>query len=484
MTTGLAPAPTRLPLRLLGAGLAVAAGLAAGAVVVGAADPVLVVSGVAGLAAAVAVMLHPEAGLPIIAAFAVLRLADVATDFHGAPSTFTPLIALLIAAVVVRWLTTAERPAGAGRVAVLVGPFVLVAIGSLVWAANAAASTKAAEFLIKDAIVAVIAGLLLHRADDLTRTVWAVVACGGAVATVTTAQFLLGAFDTTMLGFAQSEVLNIVGEVDDVRISGPIGDPNFYAQLLVMVVPLAYERWRRAPTAPGRALGAWATVAAGASTVFTFSRGGAVALGVVTLMVLVRFRPSKAMVVGAVAAAVLVIPLLPPGYVQRLTTLDQVGSVNATTDASIRGRTSVVKAGGAMLSDRPLFGIGYGGFGDAYPEYARDLGIELKSESREAHNLYVEIASETGIAGVAAFFVLVAGAAVSIGSARRRFRSLGRDDLDGIGYALGAALVGYLITSIFLHMAFARFVWLLIGIAIALPNVAARLEQEEEPAWT
>jgi O-antigen ligase len=189
------------------------------------------------------------------------------------------------------------------------------------------------------------------------------------------------------------------------------------------------------------------------------------------------------MVLGAVAAAVLVVPLLPPGYVERLTTLDQVGSVNASMDASIRGRTSVVKAGTEMFMDRPLFGIGYGGFADAYPAYARDLGIELRSQSREAHNLYVEIASETGLAGMAAFAIIVVGAAAAIRSARRRFRAHGRTDLDGIGYAIGAALIGYLVTSVFLHMAFARFVWLLVGIAIALPNLAARLDQEE-PAWT
>ncbi|HSG79788.1 MAG TPA: O-antigen ligase family protein [Acidimicrobiia bacterium] len=483
MTTGLAPAPPRLPLRLAGAALAVAAGSVTAAVVVGAADPILVVSGVAALAAAAAVMLHPEAGLPIIAVFAVLRLADVATDFHGAPSTFTPLVALLFAAVFVRWLTTGRRPAGSGRVALLMGPFVLVAVGSLVWATDAATSTRAAEFLLKDAVVAVIAGFLLHRASDLTRVVWTIVVAGGAVATITAAQFLLGAFGTSVFGLAQSDVLNIVGSVDDVRISGPVGDPNFYAQLLVMVFPLAYERWRRAPTAAGRAVGAWATLATGASTVFTFSRGGAVALVIVAVIVLARFRPSKSLIVGVIAAAVLVLPLLPPGYVERLTALDQVGSVNATMDASIRGRTAVVRAGAAMFMDRPLLGIGFGGFGDTYPSYARDLGIELRSESREAHNLYVEIASETGLAGIAAFAVLAIGTAAAIRSSRRRFRSVGRTDLDGIAYAIGAALVGYLLTSMFLHMAFARFVWLLVGIAVALPNVATRLEQEE-PAWT
>ena len=461
---------------------AAALGLAAGAVATGAADPVLAVAGLAGLATAVAVVLRPAVGLPVIAVFAVLRLADVATDFHGAPSTFTPLVALLLAAVVIRWLTTAERPAGAGRVVLVAGPFVLVAVGSLLWAGDPTTSTSAAEALVKDGAVAVIVGLLLHRPRDLRATVWAIVLAGGAVATVTSAQFLLGAFDTTVFGFAQSEVQNIVGATDDVRISGPIGDPNYYAQFLVMIVPLAYERWRTAAPGPLRLAAAWATVATGASTVFTFSRGGALAIAVVAVIVLVRFRPSRSMIVAAVVGTVALLPLLPPGYVERLTTLDQVGTIEASTDASIRGRTSVLRAGTAMFLDAPLRGVGYGGFQDAYVDYARGFGIEVSADPREAHNLYLEIAAETGMAGLAAFGVLVAGVAAALRTARRSFRAAGRDDLEGIAYALGASLLGYLLTSIFLHMAFARFAWLLAGVALALPAVAAGVHADSGPA--
>ena len=44
--------------------------------------------------------------------------------------------------------------------------------------------------------------------------------------------------------------------------------------------------------------------------------------------------------------------------------------------------------------------------------------------------------------------------------------------------ALAISLVGYLVTSLFLHMAFARFFWLLVGVSMATPTLARRVETE------
>jgi len=65
--------------------------------------------------------------------------------------------------------------------------------------------------------------------------------------------------------------------------------------------------------------------------------------------------------------------------------------------------------------------------------------------------------------------------AAAIRRGRRHFRSMSDGRGDGIGYAVAAGLAGYLVTSFFLHLDFARLPWLLTGIALALPRVA-RLE--------
>ena len=183
---------------------------------------------------------------------------------------------------------------------------------------------------------------------------------GALLATLTAFQFLTGSFGTTFLGFGQSAVQNIVGGVDDVRISGPIGDPNFYAQLLVMLIPLALDRAFAEPRRAAR-LAAWGAAALmAASVVFTFSRGGILALGVVVLLMLLR-RPARWRALAALAlAAALAVPFLPSGYLDRLTTLGQVGTVESTTDVSIRGRTAEAGAAWAHVHGPPAHRRGRG----------------------------------------------------------------------------------------------------------------------------
>lgn len=453
---------------------AVALGTGAGFAAVALPRPLLVVIGAVGVLVAVLTVTDAGWALSALAAFAVLNLANVATDFHGAPSLFQPLLALVALGIALRWATRAERPVGGGRATVFIGLYAAVALTSLLVASDFAAGRLEAENLLKDAAVAVTAGLLLRQTAMLRRVVWVMITGGAMLAVLTAFQYLTGSFDTSFGGFGQTAVQNIVGGVDDVRISGPIGDPNFYAQLLVMLIPLALDRALAEPRR-SRSLAAWGAVAAmTASIVFTFSRGGVLALGVVVLLMLLR-RPAHWRALAALAlAAALAVPFLPSGYLDRLTAISQVGTVGSTTDVSIRGRTAEAGAGWGMFVDHPLTGVGLGNYSGRYQEYARSLGIEVKRVDREPHNMFLEVAAETGLPGLAAFGAMVGGAFWALAAARRRWRAASREAEAGLAYAIGVALVGWLATSAFLHLDFARPFWLLLGIAFALPRLAAR----------
>jgi O-antigen ligase len=461
------------------AATALAAGAGAGLAAAALPRPLLLVAGAAGLVLAVLVVADSGWALGTMAAFAVLNLANVATDFHGAPSLFQPLLALVVLGIALRWATRGEGLAGGGRAAVFVGLYAAVALVSLLAASDFAAGRFEAENLLKDAALAVVAGLLLRRTAMLHRVVWVMITGGAVLAVLTTFQFLTGSFGTSFFGFGQTAVQNIVAGVDDVRISGPIGDPNFYAQLLVMLTPLALDRAMAEPRR-SRRLAAWGAVGAmAASIVFTFSRGGVLALGVVVLLMLLR-RPARWRSLAALAlAAALAVPFLPSGYLDRLTALGQVGTVESTTDVSIRGRTAEAGAGWGMFVDHPLTGVGLGNYSGHYQEYARALGIEVKRVDREPHNLLLEVAAETGLPGLIAFSAMVGGAFWALATARRRWRAAAREAEVGLAYAIGVSLAGWLATSAFLHLDFARPLWLLLGIAFALPRLA---ESDAAPA--
>ena len=467
--TAHSPAPAALTAL---AALAAGAIAAAGGFVIG--DPALIVIGISGLLGAVLVVIDADWALGALAVFVVLHLAEVASDFHGAPSLFLPLTGAILLGVAVRWALTGERPASAARALLLVGPYVLVAIGSLLFSVEAASAAGTATALSKDAVAAVLVGLLLGKASSLRVVVWAMVGAGGFLAAISVFQFVTGSFGSSFAGFGLSSVENIVGTYDDIRISGPLGDPNFYGQLLIVVLPLALDRMWSEKALHLRVLGAAAAALVAAATVFTFSRGAALAMVAVLAMMAFVHRPSIRSIAAVAFVAAMAIPFMPPGYVDRLTTVTDVGTVEGSTDASIRGRTAEITAGWLMFADRPLTGVGYGLYDEHYQEYVSGLGIEMRSEARDAHSLYLEVAAETGIPGIAAMGAVIIGAFLALQRGRRRFDELGLAEYARIARALTASLVGFLITGLFLHLDFARLFWLLIGLALAVPTIAAR----------
>ncbi len=449
---------------------AAVAGLGAAAAVL--VNPVVALAGVVGALGAAALLSDPALGLGAMAVFAVLRLPDVATDFHGAPSLFTPLVVLIALALAIHALSTGRRPAGGWRAAAAAGSMVAVALASLLFAEDPAGGLKELEALAKDGAVAVLAGMLLFRAHQLRTISWILVGGGFALSALSVFQFTTGSFESVYGGFAQSAVQNIAGSIDDVRISGPIGDPNFYAQWLVMLVPLAIDRFGDENRGSLRVLAAATAVLCSTAVVLTFSRGGLIALVAVFGLMVIRHPPRLRTLVGLAAVVVLALPLFPDGYVDRLSALTDLGGVDIGTDPSIRNREAELSAAWGMFSSRPLSGVGYGNYIESYNEYARDLGVNLNRKPREAHNLFMETAAETGIPGVIVLGGVFTAAFAALRAGRRRFRAMGDHRADGIGYALAVALVGYLLTSMFLHMAFARLVWLLLGLALAFPSLA------------
>lgn len=475
-----------LPVLLLGAGVVTTVGI--GVAAMGTISPIVVVAAALALGGAAAILLDPRWGLVAVATFAVLRLPDVATDFHGAPSLFTPLVGLVLLALFLRGRMTGEWPIGGVRALVVTLGFATVALLSLLASPESGEGVRAMRALLEDGTVAVLAGMLVRRSDALRIVAWVLVAGGGFLATLSVIQYTTGAFGSTFGGFAQSAVQNIYLGTDDVRISGPIGDPNFYAQLLVMIIPLAYDRLREEYSRLLQSAAGYVVAVGAITVVLTFSRGGLLALGAVLAVMTVRHPPRPRTLAVAALAIAAALPLVPAGYSQRLTSLGDVGGIEAGIDPSIRGRTAEVAAAWEMFWERPLSGIGYGNFAAVYPDYAEGLGLDVRDASREAHNLYLETAAETGIPGLLALGGIFAAGFLALHDGRRRFRAMADLRSDGIGFAIGVAFVGYLVTSVFLHMAFARPIWLLLGIALAFPSVAAhedRLRQTavEEASW-
>lgn len=256
-----------------------------------------------------------------------------------------------------------------------------------------------------------------------------------------------------------------------------VGDPNFAAAYLLVALPLVLvvaaeernARWRAA------ILGGAVLVALG--VLATLSRGGLIALGVLFVAALFlparalfRSRRSKRRLLLGVAVVVALAFALGGAGASRFETLYN----NAGTGA---GRLNEWRAAWSVIDARPLLGVGYGAFQAQSNELMRQTpGVDLatfslRQNGSQAHSAYVGSAAELGIPGFALFVALlvVTGGTLlrtALLADRRGERLVMRT-----AFALLAGLAAWAAASIFLSTETSRPLWIILGLAVALPRL-------------
>ena len=263
-----------------------------------------------------------------------------------------------------------------------------------------------------------------------------------------------------------------------------MGSPNAYSQIMIPLIPLAYNRLMAEKKPLLRIVAGYAFIISILTIIFTFSRNGFATMALVIIISLL-YKPPKPYVF--VVMILLMIPLgryIPADYLDRVSTLTDllpgIGDQNAAIqEVSFRGRLSENMAGWLMFRDHPLVGVGLANYPEYYQEYSRQLGIDARNVQRGAHNLYLQIAAEQGLIGLFTFGVIIWSAFYRMGLAKKIFRQHNAQPFADLTTALMIGLTGYLVAGIFIHLAYPRYFWLLYGLALALPQVAHY--QEDEP---
>lgn len=268
------------------------------------------------------------------------------------------------------------------------------------------------------------------------------------------------------------------------RAAGPVGDPNRHAQNLLMALPLAVYLAGRRVRWPRRLSAAAVAALIGIGIPLTYSRGAFIALALlvgaaVGWRFLHRGRVALALAAGAAVFAVTM-----PAYSARIgTILNSVALLDDTrgaddADAAIRGRATEMLAAFHAFADHPLLGVGPGQYTPFYSvayQQRDDVKFRTLSIPREPHNLFLAIAAELGLAGLVVFVALVTGLAVNLSRARRRWLHVDLD-MSRLATALLLALMAYVACGLFLHLAYERYFWFLLGTAGAALNILRREE--------
>ncbi len=414
-------------------------------------------------------------GLLVLSIMIYTNFSEVAIRFHGAPSVAKSFVVLLLAAVLLRWMTYGEKIEGWQRPAILLTAYGIVNFASVLYAADPGRTMDASFDFFKNILIVIVVVILLQGRILLRQVIWAMLGSGIFLGTLTIFQYVTKTFNNNYLGFAQQNVDVLVGATVADRVGGPLGDPNYYALIMMVLIPLAIDRIWNEHNQVMRGFAVWALVATSLSVVFTFSRSGFVALvAVVGLMLLYRTPTLKNLII-MLLAFVLIFQFIPPKYVERIGSLAAFlpgSSRGITDDEALRGRTSELFVGWNMFRDHPFVGVGYDNYPIYYQEYSRQVGMDPRATQRSAHNLYVEILAETGILGLTAFTLIIW---LTLRDLLRAIEQLQEAELQGVAgmiAAIGVALLGYLLASIFIHDAYQRYFMLIIGIAMAAPSIA------------
>jgi O-antigen ligase len=225
-----------------------------------------------------------------------------------------------------------------------------------------------------------------------------------------------------------------------------------------------------------------------AAIVCTKSRSGflgLIAMGLVVLYYCARMKPG--IVLAIVVASMLAVPAMPQSF------WDRMGSItngDADPTGSREARLQLLTQGLEVFAANPLTGIGAGQF-----QNYNDPGVTIE-RWRVTHNVWLQVAAELGVAGLAVFaFMVVSGYRACfatmrwIGAAGKRRRApattLGEEDVHILSLnarGMIAALVGWTVCSLFAAVAFNWTFYFVLALAVCGREVAHDHRAAADPA--
>lgn len=414
--------------------------------------------------------------------------AGVLASLSGAPSASSMLPYVLLVLPAAYQILVKRAPIVWGWPMTGMLAFVVIAMASTVLSSRPGDSfATLIQWLLEGLVFFFALTNSIRSVAALRRCVQGMVIAGAVVGLAVAYQHHHGNYYNTYFGLAQvSDPYDITSSAPSVlsdgaatgqfRSAGMIGEPNFFAMVMTALTPwAAYLAFTG--TTLVRRLG-W--VAAGlfiSYAVFvSYSRGALIAAGaVLVLMALWGVMPRKSLLYLTVAAGVAVMAV--PPLAERLATLGTVVSSGGGAEASSAGRLSEVGAAWAVFASHPVLGVGPGQFPLYYQRYLglSGGGVHSGQGARNAHNIVLGVAADVGLVGLVGFTLLVGVVVVGLIRTRRspRFRALATAALVSISLYLGC--------SAFLHLAYARYLWLYLALSASLISIASREVHRTSP---
>lgn len=442
--------------------------------------PQFIILGVVfGLLIAFIIFQSPEAGAYILIIAVFTNLSDLFTE-KGLPSITKPLIAIVGLSIFAHYIFKTEKRLELPRLTRI--EVALLTYFAVIFASSLIASDRSVAFnsffdVLKDAAVGLCILITLNTKAKLKTGVAALILSVAIISVLGVYKTFTGT-EQTFFGFAQNSAFGQVNESGVLRYGGPIAEANVWAQVLAAVLPFSIYQFIKRPEASTKIIMILSTAFIFLALLLTQSRGAILALFFVLPIMALEMRINAPTLLFAAAIGLIALLLVPSQYTERIKSLQIFFQADPeyglTQDESVAGRREKMLTGLAMFTDRPILGVGFGNYNTNYWDYAGRLGFEsgatdIQGEkgAREPHSLYIEIMSETGLLGILSFltfFVLLFS-----GLYKTRKLILEGSDKSWSTWitSTAIAILSFLISGFFLHGIRFRYIWVLIGLALA-----------------
>ncbi len=269
--------------------------------------------------------------------------------------------------------------------------------------------------------------------------------------------------------------LNAEGYRVDVGVKGLFGNPNDLALHLVTMIPLAVCLGLATKSRVMRFVYFAAAILFVSANTVTYSRGGFLGLVAASAVMIWKLGRRQRLGVSIVSIVVgtLFILLAPGNYAVRILSIfglaaDPVGSSDQRKELLERS---------IIVSLRNPWGIGIGNF--------PIVGVR----NLVTHNSFTQVSSELGVLGLLAYLIFMISPFRKLGAIERTLFK--KDEADWFYYlsiGLQVSIVGYMVSSFFVSVAYNWFIYYLVAYAVALRRIY-QIEKglsegvKPEPLW-
>jgi hypothetical protein len=466
-------------------------------------DAPLVLVGLILLAGLSTLVLRPEWATIVTVFLLYVNFPAILTKQHGLPHIFAGSFMLLLSIPLSYFLIIRRERLRADTtfhlMLLLLGVFLVSALTAAVDKTIALGAVQ--EYVFEGVLLYWLIFNTVRSLQAVRRVIWTVLLAGAFMSSLCLYQTATSSYDQEFGGLAYRRYEAPQGDVERTeaarrrtwdRAQGPLGEPNRFAQILIVLLPLAVYMQRTGQSRRARLSARCLGVLTVTGVVLTLSRGALVGLTLLgaMLVALKWLRPFRAAVLVIVLA--MSAPAV-PFFADRMSTITELTSLVAdnspaasrNVDSAALGRATLMLTALRVFADHPVVGVGPGQFAPFYSQaYSRDPGIKLRDMppgAWQAHSLYLGLGAETGVLGLAAFIAIAGVLLRQLWGARRRWLRQQRE-LSDLSTAFVISIGSYHVTGLFLHLSYQPYYWFLLALAGAAAHLLRSFNSPRTPS--